>query len=159
MSTRVVCISRTVAAGGERVGRLVAERLGFRYLDDEVIALASERAGLDPATVAKAEGHSGLLTRLVEALTAPLRAAESHFLTSEDRARDVGETHSSFTPPPDELRRLIHDAILEIARCGSAVIVAHAASTALANQKGVLRVFVTASPSTRTNRLYLGVVC
>ena len=48
MNYRVVCISRAAGAGGEQVGRLVAERLGFRYFDDEVIALASERADSTP---------------------------------------------------------------------------------------------------------------
>jgi cytidylate kinase len=156
MSIRVVCISRTVAAGGERVGHLVAERLGFRYFDDEVIQVASDRAGLDAATVARAEGRSSLLTRLVDALTAPLREGESDLPKSEDRIHRLAKTHPWAPPPRDELRHLIQDAILEIARRGSAVIVAHAASTALANQKDVLRVFVTASPRIRTQRLYLG---
>ncbi|MBI3783573.1 MAG: cytidylate kinase family protein [Deltaproteobacteria bacterium] len=31
MSFRVVCISRTLAAGGEDIGHQVAQRLGFRY--------------------------------------------------------------------------------------------------------------------------------
>ena len=44
MNRSVICISRTAVAGGETVGRVVAERLGFRYLDDEVIQLAAEKA-------------------------------------------------------------------------------------------------------------------
>jgi hypothetical protein len=31
---RVICISRTLGAGGEEVGWLVAERLGFAYVDE-----------------------------------------------------------------------------------------------------------------------------
>src|SRR5262245_41310671 len=74
MSHRVVCISRTSGAGGEQGGVLVAQRLGFRYVDDEVIALASERAGLPPSTVAKAEHHESLLTKLMDALVrAPMK--------------------------------------------------------------------------------------
>jgi len=51
MNYRVVCISRAAGAGGEQVGRLVAERLGFRYFDDEVIALASRRPESTPASL------------------------------------------------------------------------------------------------------------
>ncbi|MBA3366230.1 MAG: cytidylate kinase family protein, partial [Actinobacteria bacterium] len=41
MSARVVCISRELGAGGEQIGRLVAERLGLQYVDEEVIARAA----------------------------------------------------------------------------------------------------------------------
>ena len=57
-------------------------------------------------------------------------------------------------PPAGELRRLIKDALVEIARRGQAVIVAHAASMALACNPEVLRVHVTASPATRVRRLW-----
>jgi cytidylate kinase len=56
-------------------------------------------------------------------------------------------------PASDELRGLIRSVIEETAGKGSAVIVAHAASLALAEREDVLRVFVTASPSTRAERL------
>ena len=71
MAYRVVCISRMTAAGGEPIGRPVADRLGFRYVDDEVIALAAERAGLEPAVVEAEEHHKSLLARLMDALIAP----------------------------------------------------------------------------------------
>ena len=38
MTASVVAISREHGAGGEQVGALVAERLGFRYVDDEIVA-------------------------------------------------------------------------------------------------------------------------
>jgi cytidylate kinase len=53
----------------------------------------------------------------------------------------------------DELRNLIRAAIEETAERGSAVIVSHAASHALASQPDVLRVLVTASPSIRRERV------
>jgi integrase len=43
----VICISRADGAGGEDVGREVASRLGFRYIDEEVIDRAAERGGID----------------------------------------------------------------------------------------------------------------
>src|SRR5688572_2417337 len=71
MAHRVVCISRVTAAGGEAIGHAIAERLGFRYVDDEVITLAAESAGVDPAVVEDAEHERSLLARLVDALVAP----------------------------------------------------------------------------------------
>jgi len=38
MESTVVSISRTLAAGGEEIGRLVARELDFRYVDDEIMS-------------------------------------------------------------------------------------------------------------------------
>ena len=51
----------------------------------------------------------------------------------------------------DELRNLIRMAIEETAERGNVVIVAHAASHALAGRYDVLRVLVTASAETDAN--------
>ena len=52
-----------------------------------------------------------------------------------------------------DLRAMIQAAIHEVAGAGQAVIVAHAASMALADTEGVLRVLVTASTDTRVSRV------
>ena len=49
MTVRVVAISREHGAGGEQVGALVAERLGFRYVDDEIVAQAAARGNINHA--------------------------------------------------------------------------------------------------------------
>lgn len=152
MGHRVVCISRMTAAGGEAIGRGVAERLGFRYVDDEVITLAAERAGIDPGVLETVEHEPNLLARLVEALVPSPRSPEV-------ARRAKGDYYGGDAPPvvasKDELRRLIQTAIVEIARRGDAVIVAHAASYALARQAEALRVCVTASPEVRLRRLWV----
>ena len=56
-------------------------------------------------------------------------------------------------PSGDDLRALIREVINEVAEEGEVVIVAHAASMALAGKKDVLRVLVTASPETRARRV------
>ena len=53
----------------------------------------------------------------------------------------------------ERLRGLIREVIEEVAAEGRAVIVAHAASMALAGRDGVLRVLITASPEERAERL------
>ena len=155
MAYRVVCISRVTAAGGEAIGHAVAERLAFRYVDDEVITLAAEGAGIAPTVVESAEHEQGLFERLMETLVGPPRDPENLIAR-----RPSGVYYSEEVPPPmvvarDELRRLIQGAILEIARRGEAVIVAHAASFALARHPDVLRVCVTASADVRLGRLWL----
>jgi hypothetical protein len=154
MAHRVVCILRVTAAGGEAIGQRVAERLGFRYVDDEVIELAAKRAGLDPAVVESAERHRGLLSRLMDALIATPPEVTSYF-PSRPNEYYPGSVAPAVVPPPEKLRRLIQDAIVEIARRGKAVIGAHAASIALRGTTDVLRVHVVASVPTRVRRLWL----
>jgi Cytidylate kinase-like family len=141
-----VCISRARGAGGELVGRLVAARLGFRFLDEEIVAQAAQREGLDAADVADAEQRKGWLARFFEQLGesgAPEAYAYGGFVPSGE-----GGLGGS-----DAYRELIKEAIRATAEQGDAVIVAHAASYALAGRDDVLRVLVTASAETRARRL------
>lgn len=133
-------ISRAAAAGGEQIGRAAAQRLGLRYVDDEVIRLAAEAAHIDPAVVAEAGVPKSLVMRLVEAIDA------------------LGATASSpgawlARPGQKALRGLIRDTIVRVAERGNAVIVAHGASMALGPRPGVLRVLVTGTPEVRVERL------
>jgi CMP/dCMP kinase len=155
MRYRVVCISRAIGAGGEAVGHLVAERLGFRYFDDDVIALASTKAGLDPAVVATAEHYTSLMSRLMDALLGDSLNEERPLPSPvEEQGYYSARVRPPVTLPQEELRRLIQSAIVEIADRGAAVIVAHAASIALATRTDVLRILVTASVRTRCERLW-----
>ena len=133
MIARVVCISRVDAAGGAAVGSLVAKRLGYRYVDEEIVEQAAEKAGADPEDVADVEQRKSRLLRFIEDL--------GHFAPEADVSgtRVSGESH----------RQLIQDVIVEVAEQGDAVIVAHAASHALAGHGGVLRVLLTASAEAR----------
>ena len=67
-TTKVVAISRAAGAEGERIGALVAERLGFRYVDEEIISRAAEKQGVDPAAIADAERRKGVIQRVLEGL-------------------------------------------------------------------------------------------
>jgi cytidylate kinase len=139
----VICIARTDGAGGEEVGRSVADRLGFLYVDAEIVARAAARGGLDPAVITDAEQRRSLIKRLLEAV-----------------AETGGSGFGGFAPPSasaeaseDEVRALIREAISETVARGRVVIGGHAASQALESSADCLRVFVTASPATRTARV------
>lgn len=146
MSFGVICISRTDGARGEAVAQLVAERLGFRYVDDQIIARAAELAQVDPALVAATEKRQPLVQRLVEKLVV---AREMIGPAALDALFPVMGAKA----PADDLRTLIRAAIYEVAKQGDAVIVSHASSMALAFVEGVLRVLVTASAVTRARRV------
>jgi cytidylate kinase len=135
----VICISHSTGAGGEEVGRRVAEQLNMRYLDEEIVARAAAVAGVSQEELGDAERRKGALEKLF---------------------RYFGEAALSTDGPlpflPDQTeahRALIREAIEATAEEGNAVIVAHAASLTLGSRSDVLRVHVIASPETRANRI------
>ena len=142
MASRAICISRATGANGEVVGQEVAERLGFQYVDEEVISEAAAWADLDPAFVADVERKKSFVDRLLgttgEAGSAP------RLPTSVEGTRTL--------PSDAELRQMITAAIASFVQRGSVVIVAHAASFAVGGGD-VLRVLVTASGKTRAKRI------
>jgi cytidylate kinase len=142
---KAVCISHATGAGGEEVGRLVAERLGFLYVDEQIVAGAAAKGGIDPDLVADEERRKSLAVRLLEALGQS--GGEAWALGGSTQLR-TGEEMAG-----DEVRTLIREVIAQTAARGNAVIVAHAASRALTQGPEVLRVLVTASPATRASRL------
>jgi hypothetical protein len=153
MKIRVVCISRAIAAGGEAVGEIVASRLGFRYVDEEIISLAASQAQVDAAVVAAAEQRQPLLQRLLDKLPTAHDLAGAVTLGSGVPVDIFTGSVVEYRTVPDDMRSLIRAAIHEVAQAGEAVIVAHAASMALADAEGVLRVLVTAPPAARAKRL------
>ncbi|MRD48645.1 AAA family ATPase [Caenimonas koreensis] len=145
MAARVICLSRALSAGADEVAALVGQELGFRCVDEEIIARAAERQNLDPEEVANAERRKSFLARLFEdvALGAGMAGYGSGYVT------DPGV----MPPRSERLRSLIREAIVETAEQGNVVIVAHAASYALGGRDDVLRVLVTGSPHIRAKRL------
>ena len=142
MSRSVVCISRAAGAGGEEVAKLVADQLGFRYVDDEIVRRAAELAGVSEEQMAQAEHSQPLVTRIMEALAAAPAMAEGGYVPA-----------APIISPAVAYSHLIEHVVRETAEGKNVVIVAHGASHVLTARPEVLRVFVTASPETRTARL------
>jgi len=95
-------------------------------IDDEIILAAARRQNLYPEAVSQAESRG----------TGRKLEVDFHRFEQTDAVRD-----------------LIREAILATADEGDVVIVAHAASFALADRESVLRVLVTASTERRLRRL------
>jgi cytidylate kinase len=138
---KVICISRVTGSGGDELGPLVAEELGFRYVDDEIIARAAERGGVSPGDVADAERRKSLLHRVLDSLGSGLGAEASALSQLPPELRD------------DSLQSLVVDVVEELAGQGNVVIGAHGASFVLSGVPDVLRVHVTASPEVRSERV------
>lgn len=144
MSTLVVCISRTIAAGGEEVGRTVAGALDFQYADEEILDSAAERVGVSRDAIAQAEHPPGLVERILQSLAITPMVTETGAWTG-----------MPLPGAPLQLgyEELIQNVIRERARQGKVVIVAHGGSSCLRGMSSVLRVLVTAPAEVRIERL------
>ena len=137
-----MCLSHTTGSGGNEIGKLVAERLGYLYLDEDIVARAAAESGLEPRDIASEERRKSLASRLLET-----------FAEGGGDAWTLGAAHGMEVLRPADIRALIRETIVQTAARGKVVIVSHAASYALERGPDTLRVFVTASPKTREERI------
>ncbi|HYX83443.1 MAG TPA: cytidylate kinase-like family protein [Gaiellales bacterium] len=149
MKRSVVCISHATGSGGNEVGRLVAERLGLSYVDEELVARAAAKGGVESGEIADEERRKSRLARVLDEMSLGTGAeawAMGGFIPPVAGA----------VPTSEDLRAFIREAIEETAARGDVVIVAHAASHAIGPREDALRVLVTASPETRASRVAEG---
>lgn len=152
MAFHVLCISHADGALGEQIGREVAARLGFRYVNEGIIVEASRLARVDPAVVAATEQKQSFLQRILESLSSAQEALGPAALAAGFAVPVAPEVFAR-RADKDDLRNLIRAAIHEVGKGGDAVIVAHAASFALVGRANVLRVLVTAPDRVRIRRI------
>lgn len=149
MNARVVSIARQAGCGGEEVARAVAGRLGFRYVDYQIIQRAAEDAAVSPDTVSEAERAPSLMTRILEALARnpsvpvaawsdPVPLATSPMYTSID------------------YRKFVEGVITDLASHGDCVIVGHAGQVILRERADTVKVLITGSRTNRVRRLMRG---
>jgi cytidylate kinase len=137
-------VSHATASGGDEIGKLVAERLGYLYVDEEIVARAAAEGGLEPRDIADEERRKSFANRVLNTL-----------------AEGGGDAWTFSTPiattmegmRPADIRDLIRETVVQTAARGNVVIVAHAASFAVDPSPGTLRVLVTASPAIRAKRM------
>jgi cytidylate kinase len=140
----VVCVSHTTGSGGDEVAQRVAERLGYLYMDEEIVAKAAAAGGIEPRDVADEERRRSFAIRVLEALAEG--GGDGWMLAG-------GAPVATEGLGPGEIRDLIRETIVQTAGRGRVVIGAHAASYAIEAGPDTLRVLVTASPAARAKRV------
>jgi cytidylate kinase len=129
----IITISRQFGAGGSEVARRVAEALGWRVVDNELIDRVAERAGLSPEEVAQREERApDFIERLTRALA---RSVPELFPKPAERV-----------PEPEEatLVRLTESVVAEAAAEGRVVLVGRAGAAVLRGQYDALHVKLVA---------------
>jgi cytidylate kinase len=141
----VICVSYATGSAGDEIGRLVADRLGFRHVDEDIVANAAARGGLTSAEVADEERRKSVAARILRLISEGSSGAAA--------LGGAGPFVLEDGPRSNEIQALIREAIEQTAARGDVVITAHAASHALERGPRILRVLVTASPRTRIKRV------
>ena len=144
MTRSVICVSHETGAGGRAFAKAVAEQLGYRFVDEEVMAHAAEIEGVSVGELVDVEKRKSFFSRLMT-----------------DFGQSGAGLYGMPVVPPgtmaamrssDQLRSAITTAIEEIAKSGRVVIASHAASHVLRGDD-VLRVLVVAPIDTRIARM------
>jgi cytidylate kinase len=140
----VVCVSHATGSCGEEIGKQVAEGLGYLYVDEAIVARAAAQGGLEPRDIADEERRKSFASRFLEVLAEG--GGDAWML-------GAGVAAATESLRPADIRALVRETVVQTAARGKVVIVAHAASYAVEPGAASLRVLVTASPKTRTQRV------
>lgn len=132
MSTTLIAISRQFGSGGARVGRAVAQRLGFAYADREILAEAARRLELQPDDLE------------------PLEERAAGFWARVGMLFAHGSPDTPFIPPTlpsvseSELFEVERQVMSRMAERGDAVVVGRGAAHVIKGPGRVIRVFLHA---------------
>ena len=142
----VITVGRQFGAGGETVGRMLAERLGADLVDSKIIDEVARRLEVPEGEVRERdEDPASLVERLVAAL-----GSVSIDLSAPP---EMPTWTPPYADPVFDLRkavlRLTQEVIKEAARSGNAVIVGRGGAFILRDQPDATHVFLLASKESR----------
>lgn len=133
----LITISREYGAGGSSVAHMVAERLGWRLVDNQLVEEIARRAGM---TTAEAQERVERGPTFVERLVRALAASNPEVLTP-----------ASVQPPEAEEARLkqITEQVVSEAASNHAVLVGRAASAVIGRREDALHIKLVGSSEYR----------
>jgi cytidylate kinase len=130
---RVITIEREYGSRGGEFAHDLAERLGWRLLDSELVTAAARRAGVNPEVASKFDEHLDPWYYRYGKIFWHDTAYQMSGI-SEERVFDC-----------ERMFTLIRDEVTTAAKEGNCVIVGRGAACALARQPGSFHVFVYAT--------------
>ena len=65
---RIITISRELGSGGRSIGKLVAEKLGYRFFDSELVNKVAQRSGFSPEFIEESGEYASARSSLLFAL-------------------------------------------------------------------------------------------
>lgn len=130
----VISIDREYGSGGHAIGKMLAEKLGIRFYDSELVYLTASRSGLTPDYIRKHEQQ--LSSRFLHELY-----AQNYAYTAEEM------------PPEDATFLAQSKVIRDITASQACVIVGRCANFILKGRPNLFSVFLHADRATRMQRI------
>ncbi len=142
---KIITISREYGSGGSAIGKMVAEQLGWKYYDKQLIDLAADESGLSPKFIEKSE-----------------QSLSSGWLYNMMLGSNYSSTYTTATTPNtlplvDQIYNAQRTIILKVAKESPCVIVGRCADYILHTSEefadsDILKLFVYANPDDRIKR-------
>lgn len=130
----IITISREFGSGGRTIGRRLAEKLGYKFYDSEIVSKVAEESGY----------HEDFIEKHGEYAT-----SGNSVLFSLSRSGSVAGNPSIY----DDIYLAQQKVILEIAKEGNVVIVGRCADYILRNFDNVLNIFIFSNFESRAQRV------
>jgi cytidylate kinase len=131
----LITISRQYGAGGSEVARRVADALGWRVVDNELVEEVAARAGISREDVAEREER---VPSFAERLARSLAASSPELFAAPAPGGTVPRLQES------DLVRITESVVAEVAAKGRVVLVGRAAPAVLAREDNSLHVKLVA---------------
>jgi len=135
----VITISRPLGAGGRTLGHMLAKRLGYTFISNEIIQLVAERAKVSPGVVEAHENEAGWKFQRFLSGFVPKTFVDRLFTTESPE----GFSEEIYVD-------LLHKIIDQIAQEGNAVILGRGAQFILKGYPDAYHLLLAAS---RENRI------
>jgi len=143
----VITVSRELGSGGRTVGRILAQKLGVRYCDKDLINSLKEKFGISADALEAIKGKKKSWLEIFERYPMPVppAGAFSEHLSAY-RNIDTGITQDDVFEAESEILK-------ELASAGSCVIAGRSGFFVLEGHPNKLDVFITASLENRIARV------
>ena len=125
----VITVSREYGSGGRYVGRLIADKLGIKFYDKEIITKLAEKTGLTEEYIENNEEKRDVLSILDKGFYSGLTNADELFIQEAEFIKDIASKESC-------------------------VIIGRCADFILKDNKDVLKVFVSGTMEDKIKRLF-----
>lgn len=133
---KIITISRQFGSGGRTIGKAVAEKLGYKCYDTELVEMVAKQTGFDPSYIADAGEYAPGKSMLSYAFSSALPHSASGHMSASDY---LWSTQC----------RIISD----LAEKGDCVIVGRCADYILRERDDCLNVFIYADDEFRADRI------
>ena len=124
----VITVSREYGSGGRYVGRLIADKLGIKFYDKEIITKLAEKTGLTEEYIENNEEKRDVLSILDKGFYSGLTNADELFIQEAEFIKDIASKESC-------------------------VIIGRCADFILKDNKDVLKVFVSGTMEDKIKRV------